>query len=65
MGFASDSHPDIRSIRCPFTNEELAAVPALRPDVAIIHALRADREGNVLLEGSSGWMDANVVKIAR
>lgn len=57
-------NPDIRSIRCPFTNEELTAVPALRPDVAIIHALRADREGNVLLEGIVG-VQKEVVLAAR
>lgn len=47
-------NPNIRSITCPFTGEQLAAVPALRPDLAIIHAQRADREGNVLLEGIIG-----------
>ena len=44
----------IRSVVCPYTGEALATVPALRPDVAIIHALKADREGNVLLEGITG-----------
>ena len=44
----------IKFIECPFTGERLAAVPALRPDVAVIHALRADRQGNVLLEGIVG-----------
>ncbi len=44
----------IKSVRCPFTGEELAAVPALRPDVTVIHALRADRKGNVLIEGILG-----------
>lgn len=44
----------IRTVRCPFTGEELAAVPAIRPDVAIIHAQKADAEGNVLLEGIVG-----------
>lgn len=44
----------IRQITCPFTGESLAAVPALRPDVAIIHAQRADRAGNVFLEGIIG-----------
>jgi glutaconate CoA-transferase subunit A len=39
---------------CPFTGEQLAAVPALRPDVGIIHAQRADREGNILIEGIIG-----------
>jgi glutaconate CoA-transferase subunit A len=47
-------NPNIRSITCPFTGERLAAVPALRPDVGIIHAQRADRAGNVLLEGIVG-----------
>jgi glutaconate CoA-transferase subunit A len=47
-------NPNIKRITCPFTGEELAAVPALRPDVAIVHALKADRAGNVLLEGIVG-----------
>jgi glutaconate CoA-transferase subunit A len=45
---------NIRFIDCPFTGEKLAAVPALRPDVGIIHAQRADRTGNVLVEGIAG-----------
>ena len=45
---------NIRSVTCPYTGEVLATVPAIRPDVAIIHALRADRAGNVLLEGIVG-----------
>ncbi|MGX1098657.1 CoA transferase subunit A [Amorphus sp. MBR-141] len=44
-------NPNIKSINCPFTGEELAAVPALRPDVSVIHAQKADRKGNVLIEG--------------
>lgn len=44
----------IRQIACPFTGERLAAVPAIRPDVAVIHAQRADRQGNVMLEGIIG-----------
>lgn len=47
-------NPSIRSVTCPFTGEELAAVPALNPDVGVIHAQRADRAGNVLLEGIVG-----------
>ena len=42
------------SITCPFTGEELAAVPAHRPDVGIVHAQRADRRGNVQLWGILG-----------
>ena len=47
-------NPNVRFIDCPFTGERLAAVPAHRPDVAIVHAQKADREGNVLLEGIVG-----------
>ena len=47
-------NPNIRFVECPFTGERLAAVPALRPDVTIVHAQKADREGNVLLEGLVG-----------
>jgi len=47
-------NPNIKSIACPFTGERLAAVPAIRPDVAVIHAQRADRAGNVLIEGIVG-----------
>jgi glutaconate CoA-transferase subunit A len=49
-----DVNPNIRFVECPFTGEQLACVPAHRPDVAIIHAQRADRQGNVLLEGIVG-----------
>jgi glutaconate CoA-transferase subunit A len=41
-------------VDCPFTGERLAAVRALRPDVAIVHAQQADRQGNVQLWGISG-----------
>lgn len=44
----------IRFIRCPFTDEELAAVKSVRPDVTVIHAQKADRKGNVLLWGILG-----------
>jgi glutaconate CoA-transferase subunit A len=47
-------NPQIKSIVCPFTGEALAAVPALRPDVTIIHAQKADRQGNVLISGIVG-----------
>jgi glutaconate CoA-transferase subunit A len=45
---------EVAPITCPFTGEELVAVPALEPDVAIIHAQEADREGNVQLWGIPG-----------
>jgi glutaconate CoA-transferase, subunit A len=45
---------NIRFITCPFTGERLAAVPAIRPDVGVVHAQKADRAGNVMLEGIVG-----------
>ena len=45
---------NIRFIECPFTGERLAAVPAIRPDVTIVHAQKADRRGNVLMWGVVG-----------
>ena len=47
-------NPNIRAVSCPFTGEELAAVPAIRPDVTIIHAQKANRRGDVLVEGIIG-----------
>ena len=44
----------VARIRCPFTGEQLAAVPAIRPEVGLVHAQQADREGNVLLWGIPG-----------
>src|SRR3984885_15055133 len=44
----------IKPITCPFTGEVLTAVPALNPDVTVIHAQRADRAGNVQLWGITG-----------
>ena len=55
----------VAEIACPFTGEKLAAVPAMRPDVAIIHAQRADREGNVLLEGIVGVQKEAVLAARR
>ena len=47
-------HTRVEPIACPFTGEALAAVPAHRPDVAIVHAQQADRDGNVQLWGITG-----------
>jgi glutaconate CoA-transferase subunit A len=44
----------IRSVTCPYTGEEIATVPAVNPDVTILHAQKADRQGNVLLRGIVG-----------
>jgi glutaconate CoA-transferase subunit A len=55
VGTDLPTHSDtIRVIDCPFTGERLAAVPALNPDVSIIHAQRADRDGNVQMWGLLG-----------
>jgi glutaconate CoA-transferase subunit A len=44
----------IRTVTCPYTGEPLATVPALNPDVTILHAQKADRAGNVLISGILG-----------
>lgn len=58
-------NPKIRTVECPFTGEKLAAVPAIRPDVTIIHAQRADRAGNVLLDGIVGVQKQAVLAAKR
>jgi glutaconate CoA-transferase subunit A len=55
----------VARLTCPFTGEELAAVPAHRPDVGIIHAQRADRRGNVQLWGILGVQKETVLASAR
>jgi glutaconate CoA-transferase subunit A len=42
-------HPEYGEVTCPFTGERLVAVPALAPDVALLHGLSGDRRGNVHL----------------
>jgi glutaconate CoA-transferase, subunit A len=58
-------HTRVSPIACPFTGEELVAVPALRPDVAIVHAQEADREGNVQLWGIPGVQKEAVLAARR
>ena len=48
------ANPNVRRVACPFTGESLAAVPALNPDVTVLHAQRADRAGNIALHGIVG-----------
>jgi glutaconate CoA-transferase subunit A len=55
----------VAPITCPFTGEELVAVPALEPDVAIIHAQEADRAGNVQLWGIPGVQKEAVLAAKR
>ncbi len=57
--------PTISTVTCPFTGERLAAVAALRPDVTIIHAQRADRAGNVQLWGITGVQKEAVLAARR
>jgi glutaconate CoA-transferase subunit A len=67
-GYANGDLPPrtrVAFVTCPFTGEELAAVPALRPDVAIIHAQRADARGNVQLWGILGVQKEAVLAAAR
>lgn len=58
-------NPNIRTVTCPFTGEVMAAVPAIRPDVAFIHAQKADRKGNVLVEGIVGIQKEAVLAAKR
>jgi glutaconate CoA-transferase subunit A len=46
--------PDVRTVIDPYSGEELVAFPAIRPDVAVIHALRADPEGNAQIGNNKG-----------
>jgi len=55
----------VAEIVCPFTGERLTAVSALRPDVAVIHAQRADRQGNVQFWGITGVQKECVLAAAR
>jgi glutaconate CoA-transferase subunit A len=63
-------NPSIKTIACPFTGEELSAVPALNPDTAIIHAQRADENGNAQIWGLIGvqkeaaFASRNVIVVA-
>jgi glutaconate CoA-transferase, subunit A len=58
-------HTNVRFIECPFTGERLAAVAALRPDVAIVHAQEADAQGNVSLWGIPGVQKEAVLAASR
>jgi len=46
--------PDVRTILDPYSGEELVAFPALRPDIAVVHALASDRQGNAALGRNMG-----------
>jgi glutaconate CoA-transferase subunit A len=58
-------NPNIKSVTCPYTGEVLATVPAMKLDSAIIHAQKADRAGNVMLEGIVGVQKEAVLSAKR
>ncbi len=68
-GYVGTDLPKVTStiapITCPFTGEELMAVPALRPDVAVIHAQQSDKRGNVAIWGISGIQKEAVLSAKR
>ena len=68
-GYVGTDLPKVTStiapITCPFTGEELMAVPALNPDVSVVHAQQADRRGNVAIWGISGIQKEAVLSARR
>ena len=61
----TEINPNIKEIVCPFSGEKLAAVPAVKLDVAIVHAQKADRHGNVMFEGIVGVQKQAVLSAKR
>ncbi len=57
-------NPDLKVYRDPLTGETLLAVPALRPDLALLHAANADAYGNVQHHGGPGWLDLFLARAA-
>ena len=59
--------PDVKTITDPYSGEELVAFPALSCDVAVIHALVADKRGNARLNNMSlgGAVYQHVIDHAR
>lgn len=68
-GYIGTDFPKMTStialVECPFTGEELMAVPALNPDVALIHAQQADQQGNVAIWGITGIQKETVLSAKR
>ncbi|MHA6799798.1 CoA transferase subunit A [Bounagaea algeriensis] len=56
---------NISTVECPFTGQQLAAVPAVNPDVGIVHAQQADRQGNVQMWGITGVQKETVLASSR
>ncbi len=55
--------PNLKEIDCPFTGEKLLLVPALNPDVALIHVQRCDAYGNAQIDGLQ-FMDLDIAMAA-
>ena len=55
---------DLKTLTCPYTGERLALIPALNPDVTVIHAQRADSFGNVQIDGITA-VDIDMAKAAK
>jgi len=68
-GYRGTQYPEVNSqirfLECPFTGEELTVVPAHRPEIAIIHAQRSDRQGNVWMTGILGVQKESVLAAER
>src|SRR5437867_7071285 len=47
-------NPQVREVRCPYPTPAIATVPAINPDVTVLHAQAADRQGNILIRGIVG-----------
>ena len=58
-------NPDLKIMRDPICGETLIAVPAITPDVALLHAARADVYGNVVHYGGPGWLDLFLQRAAQ
>ena len=58
-------NPNIREVTCPFTGEILAAVPSVQPDITFIHAQKANKRGDVLVEGIIGVQKEAVLAAKR
>jgi glutaconate CoA-transferase, subunit A len=65
IGTDLETRTRVKRVTCPFTGEPLVAVPALNPDVAIVHAQEADRAGNVQLWGIPGVQKEAVLAAKR
>ncbi|MFT4976372.1 MAG: glutaconate CoA-transferase subunit A [Myxococcota bacterium] len=50
-------NPDLKTVRCPYTDQALLAVPALNLDVALVHMSRADTHGNAQFLGPDPYFD--------